>query len=132
MSNEGSNAPGRLGGVTGKGFKPGQSGNPKGSARGRAKGFASAVRAVAGEDGLKLAKAAALIAFGKAKDVNAFFGEPVKRDAKARMQAITFLADRGFGKAAETVHLVGEDGGPVAVTFGGRYRPDGTKDAPAT
>jgi hypothetical protein len=38
------------GGVTGKGFMPGQSGNP----RGRPKGLAKATRELVGEDGMAL------------------------------------------------------------------------------
>jgi hypothetical protein len=42
----------RLGGITGKGFKPGQSGNPGG----RPKGLAAAVREICGGSPLRLAR----------------------------------------------------------------------------
>lgn len=119
----GSNGAGRIGGVTGKGFQPGKSGNPNG----RQRGFAAAVQKLVGKDGAKLVKAAYLLALGSPKDVQAFFGEPVSRPAKVRLDAIAWLGDRGFGKAVETVELTGKDGGPMAVTFGGRYKPDGGK-----
>lgn len=33
-----------------------------------------------------------------------------------------------WGKPKETVELTGEDGGPLSVVFGGRYRADGSRD----
>lgn len=113
----------RPGGITGKGFGPGRSGNPNGRKKGA---VVEAVRKFTGTNGQKLWEAAALLAFGTTKQVEKHFGEPVKVDARARLDAMKFLADRGFGKAVETVEHSGVDGQPIAVTFGGRYRQDGT------
>jgi hypothetical protein len=100
-------------------FKPGQSGNPGG----RPKSLLTTVRAKCGEDGKKLVDAVYVLAMGTPAEVRAFFGESVKRDARARLQAIEWLADRGYGKAIETVEMSGPEGKPVTVTFGGRYKP---------
>lgn len=77
----------RTGGITGRGFLPGQSGNPGG----RPKGLAAAARGAVGDDG---------------RDLVAFFSAVMRGDRKAlgerrpvalrdRMQAATWLADRG-------------------------------------
>jgi hypothetical protein len=72
------------GGVTGKGFRPGQSGNPGG----RPKGLAKAIRELVGEDGMALVELWLQIAM-----------DPLRRDAD-RLRASELLADRGWGKAA--------------------------------
>jgi hypothetical protein len=72
------------GGVTGKGFRPGQSGNPGG----RPKGLAKATRELVGEDGMPLVELWLSIAM-----------DPLRRDAD-RLRASELLADRGWGKAA--------------------------------
>lgn len=96
-------------------FQKGQSGNPGG----RPKGLAATIRAKLGADGRKLVDAWMVLAFESPAKVRKRFGaEPTIRD---RTQAMSELADRGFGKAIQP--LTGEDGGPVRVTFGGRYRP---------
>lgn len=111
----------KLGGITGKGFKPGQSGNPGG----KPKGLMASVHAKCGKDGKKLVEAAYLLAMGTPADVRAFFGENVRRDGKVRMAAIQFLADRGYGKAADVFDAPdGDTSEPRAVTFGGRHKPD--------
>jgi Family of unknown function (DUF5681) len=71
------------GGVTGKGFMPGQSGNP----RGRPKGLAKATRELVGEDGMALAE----LWWDIARD-------ETRRD-RDRLEASRLLADRGWGKA---------------------------------
>jgi Family of unknown function (DUF5681) len=71
------------GGVTGKGFMPGQSGNP----RGRPKGLAKATRALVGEDGMALVELWWQIA-----------QDPMQR-TRDRLEASRLLADRGWGKA---------------------------------
>lgn len=77
----------RLGGVTGHGFKPGQSGNPGG----RPKGLSRRVRELVGDDGHEIAE----------------FMFSVMADERARnadrIDAAKWLADRGFGRAAITV-----------------------------
>ena len=71
------------GGVTGKGFMPGQSGNP----RGRPKGLARATRELVGEDGMALVELWWSIAC-----------DETRRD-RDRLEASRLLADRGWGKA---------------------------------
>jgi hypothetical protein len=85
----------------------------------------TAVRAKCGDDGKKLIEAACLLAWGDPGDVRKFFGESVKRDGKTRLAAIQFLADRGYGKAVETVEVSGPGGKAMSVSFGGRYKPQG-------
>ena len=74
----------RVGGVTGKGFTPGVSGNPGG----RPKGLSRRVRELVGEDGGAIAE----------------YMLTVMNDERARtadrIDAGKWLADRGFGKAA--------------------------------
>jgi hypothetical protein len=72
------------GGITGKGFMPGQSGNPGG----RPKGLAKAVRELVGEDGKALVELMYSIAM-----------DPQRKDTH-RMRAAEWLGDRGWGKAA--------------------------------
>lgn len=101
-------------------FKPGQSGNPGG----RPKGLPRAVQEKCGQTGAKLAEAMFLIAMGTPQEVRAFFGEPLRRDAKVRVQAIEWLADRGYGKAVDVVEPEGGDSqAGRTITFGGRYKP---------
>ena len=73
----------RVGGVTGKGFAPGVSGNPGG----RPKGLSRRVRELVGEDGGAIAE----------------YMLEVMNDERARtadrIEAAKWLADRGFGKA---------------------------------
>lgn len=82
----------RLGGVTGKGFLPGQSGNPGG----RPKGLVSLVRERT-RDGEALVECA----------LKLLRGEEVLPGRKPRLEdvrwAIEWLADRGFGRAVQTV-----------------------------
>jgi hypothetical protein len=72
------------GGITGKGFRPGCSGNPGG----KPKGLARATRELVGEDGMKLA------AFWLS-----IMDDPMRRDSD-RLEASKLLADRGWGKVA--------------------------------
>ena len=73
----------RVGGVTGKGFPPGVSGNPGG----RPKGLSRRVRELVGDDGQAIAE----------------FMFSVMEDDRARtadrIDAGKWLADRGFGKS---------------------------------
>src|SRR5262245_60990717 len=72
------------GGVTGRGFMPGRSGNPGG----RPQGLARATRELVGEDGVKLAEFWVSI-----------MEDPLRRDSD-RLEASRLLAERGWGKAA--------------------------------
>jgi hypothetical protein len=71
------------GGITGKGFRPGRSGNPGG----RPQSLAKATRQLVGDDGMKLA------AFWFS-----IMQDETRRDSD-RLEASRLLADRGWGKA---------------------------------
>jgi hypothetical protein len=73
----------RFGGVTGKGFTPGVSGNPGG----RPKGLSRRVRELVGEDGDAIAEYMLSVMTDE-------------RGTADRIEAAKWLADRGFGKAA--------------------------------
>jgi Family of unknown function (DUF5681) len=78
------------GGVTGKGFRPGQSGNPGG----RPKGLARATRELVGDDGLRIAR---------------FWLDTMldeTQDLRLRLEASRLLADRGWVKALDHEPLV--------------------------
>ena len=83
---------GATGGVTGKGFRPGRSGNPGG----RPQGLARATRELVGEDGMKLAE----LWWSLAQD-------ETRRDSD-RLEASRLLADRGWGKAAAYAPVEGD------------------------
>ena len=87
----------------GRPFPVGLSGNPGG----RPKGLASLVRAQTG-DGAELVEFMLGVLRGKRK-----------APLRLRMEAAAWLADRGFGKAAQPV--TGEDGGPVQVEYRIRF-----------
>jgi hypothetical protein len=78
-----------LGGVTGRGFLPGQSGNPGG----RPKGLAKRVRELVGTDG------EAIVAF-MAEVMN----DETARNAD-RIEAAKWLGDRGFGRAVQALDI---------------------------
>ena len=78
------NKGGATGGITGKGFRPGRSGNPGG----RPQGLARATRELVGEDGMALVE----LWWSIAQD-------ETRRDSD-RLEASKLLADRGWGKAA--------------------------------
>jgi hypothetical protein len=77
------------GGVTGRGFRPGRSGNPGG----RPQSLAKATRALVGEDGMALAQ----LWWDIARD-------ETRRDSD-RLEASRLLADRGWGKAPAYVPI---------------------------
>jgi len=77
------------GGITGKGFLPGQSGNPSG----RPRGLSRRVRELVGDDG----EAIADFMFDLMNDPNA-------RNAD-RIEAARWLADRAFGRSIQGVDL---------------------------
>jgi hypothetical protein len=72
------------GGITGKGFRPGRSGNPGG----RPQELARATRELVGEDGMALAQ----LWWDIARDET--------QRSSDRLDASKLLADRGWGKAA--------------------------------
>jgi hypothetical protein len=83
----------RLGGITGAGFKPRQSGNPGG----RPKGLAKTVREVCGGSPLRLAQGLLEIA-----------ENPKARD-RDRVAAYRELLDRGWGKAPAFASMEADD-----------------------
>lgn len=97
------------GGITGKGFQPGQSGNPGG----RRPSLKNAVAKVCGEDGEKLVAFWALILWGKDEEFYKQLGRNSKRTLRDRMDAATQLADRGYTKP--TQEISGPDGGPLEI-----------------
>jgi hypothetical protein len=85
-----------LGGCTGKGFMPGQSGNPGGRPK---KPIADALRR----------------ALGSSETVDEFVAGILKAAKSGNPQAFTAIRDTIEGKPNQTLEHVGEDGGPIAV-----------------
>jgi hypothetical protein len=81
------------GGITGRGFMPGRSGNPSG----RPRGLARAAREIVGEDGRRLAEFWLAI-----------MEDETRRDSD-RLEASRLLADRGWGKAPTYAAIEEED-----------------------
>ena len=79
----------RPGGVTGAGFRPGQSGNPGG----RPKGLSRRVRDLVGDDGTLIAD----FMLGVLTDE--------KERTADRMEAAKWLGDRGFGRAVQALDI---------------------------
>ena len=88
--------PKRLGGITGRGFLPGQSGNPSGRPRGSAKGLLTVLRskiAEAGQDGRTIEE----------RLVAALVEEALR--GKHRLAAIEVIFDRLEGRPAQRLDL---------------------------
>lgn len=99
-NNVGTTAPEkRLGGITGKGFMPGRSGNPDG----RPKGLMVTARRLT-HDGDDLSRFMWRVFRGL--DIGETpKGQKIYPTTQQRMEAATWLADRGWGKPAQTVQL---------------------------
>ncbi len=88
----------QLGGVSGAGFLPGQSGNPSG----RPKGIASTVRKACGGDPETLIQT--LLAIARGESTN---GKPVR--AADQIRASELVLAYGWGKPAAFVSIEGAD-----------------------
>lgn len=88
--------------VTGA-FAPGQTGNALGRPRGTG-GLASLIRAET-LDGTELVAFALKILRGR------------RQEPRLRLQALEWLADRGWGKATQSHEVTGQDGAPVVFTL---------------
>ena len=88
----------QLGGVTGRGFRPGQSGNPSG----RPKGIAKAVREACGGDPTELVEGLRAIARGEGASA-----KPAR--AADQIRAYEVLLAYGWGKPATFVAIEGVD-----------------------
>jgi hypothetical protein len=86
----------------GRPFPKGHSGNPGG----RPKGIVSAIRA-------QTCEGEELVAFV----VRVFRGEVDGVRLRDRLEAATWLADRGFGKPTQGVELAGKDGETLSLTL---------------
>lgn len=106
VENNGKTTANGLGGVTGRGFLPGHSGNPGG----RPKALSTLICEQT-NDGAELVAFMLAVLRGKRK---ASLGQ--------RMEAAAWLADRGFGKVALPLEHSGTEGGPVEFVF--RYVND--------
>lgn len=101
----------------GKPFEKGRSGNPGG----RPKSFASLIRERT-DDGRELVEF--FLALKNGKIITHEHGEPFvdaiaseKVETKDRTDAAKWLADRGWGKAQESVEVSGPDGGGLSVVI---------------
>lgn len=92
------------GGVTGKGFVKGKSGNPKG--RPKSAGLAAYIRKQT-DEGKVLADFMLSIVFRQGEF------EHARIPLNVRMDAATWLADRGMGKPVQVNEFTGPNGEPI-------------------
>lgn len=93
-----------VGGITGKGFRPGQSGNPNGRPKGRS--LTARLRTIIGRE------------TKDGKDYGDLVMEVlVKAALKGDMKAMGYILDRVDGKLAQPIkqEISGPDGGPVEI-----------------
>jgi len=95
--------------VPGRPFTPGQSGNPGG----RPAGLVALIR-LETRDGVELVGFMLEVLRGKRK-----------ASLRQRMEAVAWLADRGFGKPVQQLEVGGPEGGAIAIDV--RYE-DGAQD----
>ena len=87
--------------MTGRGFVPGQSGNPGG----RPKGFAARIKLRCGDDYERIVDGLCLIAFGTPQERRTFFGERVIVTTRDRLAALVELRDSGPGRPAVAIDV---------------------------
>jgi len=111
----------QLGGITGRGFMPGRAANPKGL-NGKQKGLAALVRRST-KQGKELVGFMLTVARGGhvRVSVTTMAGLVLDVDRRAtvadRIEAVKWLADRGWGKAKEVIALEGEVRVPVQIVL---------------
>jgi hypothetical protein len=115
----------RLGGITGKGFMPGRSGNPTGL-NGRRKALAALVRESTDNGRLLVRLMCRIVRGGKSKISLTANGKAheslVRPSISDRIEAIRWLADRGWGKARDIVDIDGETRRPFQIVLMGPHR----------
>ena len=89
----------QIGGVTGKGFQPGKSGNPTGRPK-VSTVFRNNCREFMSEEGWKKLKTIA-----------------VSTKRKDQIKALELIAAYAYGKPKQGVELTGEDGGEINITI---------------
>lgn len=97
----------QLGGATGRGFKPGQCGNPGG----RPKSMVALILEHGPKTSQELIEFWRLVAFGTLKDIEAKLGVAPK--LKDRIACAGALADRLHGRPLQAVEHSGPNGGAI-------------------
>lgn len=89
-------------------FQPGHSGNPGG----RRPSLTKTIQRKCGRDGQKLIGRLWALAL-----------DP-KVATRDQISAMKILAEHGWSKPPQALEHSGTEGGPIRVTFGGRYKPE--------